>query len=223
MKEFLKALKLYTKVSFPSLRWLLLIPVALFGIFCVFAYSFNNEYDLQGQITTFAICSFYHFGLALFCSRSDKYKTWKFFSSTQSAKKYYTTMPTVSTGIICISFDIAMFISAVLLIDVEFAMNCLMVNAVSTVACCLMTSTNAIPVLNSIGGVISIILLAYPALIISKTIGYNLPFVAELIISLAVYAVGMLSIIGMMILWWNKSGRNFKYEENKSILMTKIS
>lgn len=210
MKKFFKAYKLYMKTSFSPIMTIFCSFMCIGLFFAAFASpekSSSKEYlAMIGVIGMGHLFIFLNFIMGIFSTRN-----YKFFMSTESAKKLYTVVPMVSTLTVCLIYDIIMYVIAYFAWDSAGKSDILIVNALGTFFACLTASSSYMSKLEAVS-IIGYFFMTFQS-VLYKAIGLNGGFGLEqgtaAIIAIIIYIAGISLNVIMMELWWNKSGRNF--------------
>lgn len=220
MKKIFKAYKLYMKTNYPPRTWLCLIPAIWFGCVLILGVSTADKSDSTDIIAACAMCGLSHMGLVFFNNLAEKNVKQKFFISTSFAKSYNTIVPLLANLTTGIVFDIAITIILANSVNVGFAINFIMINSIYVVGISFAFAVDALPKISLFGLFVAFVSF-FSGFCLFAYIGINQPIYAKILITLAVYVIGTALNIGIMNLWWKKSGRNFKYKEvNKKSLFT---
>lgn len=228
MKDFFKAYKLYFKTAYSPGFAILAIFMLLFNLLAVFGLGYAYKYDDGGgfngtETSMYVVPAFLHLYFLFFFQRYNRITQNKFFLSLKNAKLFYTITPMAVIGSILLIYDILTFIISLVLFGGEYAGDLFIVYASCTVMNTLAHITQEMPKLSVLCGIAYSVSFVFTLPVISTVMGYNqglgLPLEADILISLGIYTVGAALIIGIMNLWWHKSGRNLKFKEKrKSIL-----
>lgn len=217
MKDFFRAYKLYFKTAYSPGFAVVGIFMMLFNIIAILATGWYFEEKMQIEMAMLAVPAFLHSFVILFFQRYDRMIQNKFFLSIKNAKLYYTIVPTAVVGSVFLIFDIISFVLVLNLFNGEYAGELLIIYSIGSVLITLGQIAEDMPKMRTINiiAMLSGMLFILPA--ICTCMGYNhgfgLPLEADILISLGIYTVGAALIIGIMNLWWNKSGRNLKFKE----------
>ncbi len=217
MKDFLKAYKLYFKTAYSPGFAVVGIFMMLFNVIAILATGWYFEEKMQIEMAMLAVPAFLHSFVILFFQRYDRMIQNKFFLSIKNAKLYYTIVPTAVVGSVFLIFDILSFVLVLNLFNGEYAGELLIIYSIGSVLITLGQIAENMPKMRTINiiAMLSGMLFILPA--ICTCMGYNhgfgLPLVVDILVSLGIYIVGGTLIIGIMNLWWNKSGRNLKFKE----------
>ena len=217
MKDFLKAYKLYFKTTFSPGCAVLGVILMLFHFLLVFVLGWAHLKESKTETVMFSILLVFHsFGI-LFFQRYNKMLQNKVFFSFKNAKLYYTVIPMAVVGTVFLIIDIISFIMSLCLCGGEFAGDLLVFYSAGTVLMTLFHVTQELPKLSGLSAlaVISTVMISPPAICYASGIKYGLGFSlgVDILISLGNYIVGAALIIGIMTLWWNKSGRSLEFVE----------
>ncbi len=222
MKDFLKAYKLYFKTAYSPGFAVVGIFMMLFNVIAILAIGWYFEEKMQIEMAMLAVPAFLHSFVILFFQRYDRMIQNKFFLSIKNAKLYYTIVPTAVVGSVFLIFDIISFVLVLNLFNGEYAGELLIIYSIGSVLITLGQIAEDMPKMRTINiiAMLSGMLFTLPA--ICTCMGYNhgfgLPLVVDILVSLGIYIVGAILIIGIMNVWWHKSGRNLKIKaKNKSI------
>ena len=227
MKDFFKAYKLYFRTAYSP-------GLAVFGIFILmfnaltilllgYSYKYGDNSYKGIETAMYGIPAFLHLYIIFLFQRFNRITQNKFFLSLKNAKLFYTITPMAVIGSILLIYDILMFVISLVLFDGEYAGDLLIVFASCTVMNTIAHITQEMPKLSVLCGIAYSVSFVFTLPVISMTMGYErgfgLPLGIDILISLGIYIVGGALIIGIMNLWWYKSGRNLKFKEKqKSIL-----
>ena len=223
MKDFLKAYKLYFKTAYSPGFAVVGIFMMLFNVIAILAIGWYFEEKMQIEMAMLPIPAFLHSFVILFFQRYDRMIQNKFFLSMKNAKLYYTIVPTVVVGSVFLIFDIISFVLVLCLFNGEYAGDLLIIYSICSVLVTFGQIAEDMPKMRAITIFVMIFGMFFTLPVICTVMGYNqglgLPLEADILISLGIYIVGAALIIGIMNLWWHKSGRNLKFKEKrKSIL-----
>ncbi len=222
MKDFLRAYKLYFKTAYSPGLAVFGYFLLLFNIIAILALGWYYEDKMQFDMAMLAIPTFMHSFVILFFQRYDRMIQNKFFLSIKNAKLYYTIVPTAVVGSVFLIFDIISFVLVLCLFNGEYAGDLLIIYSICSVLVTFGQIAEDMPKMRAINIFAMIFGMFFTLPVICTVMGYNqglgLPLEADILISLGIYIVGGTLIIGIMNLWWHKSGRNLKIKaKNKSI------
>lgn len=218
MKNFMKLCKLYFKTTF-SPWWAV---VGIFGmLFCLaFIFVMGVVYKSEGRIFTGMLYPIFmvHISVILLFSRYEKITQNKFFLSMKNAKQFYTVIPMAVVGTIFLIFDIICFVFSLCLFGGEFTGDLLLILSGNTILAILSLVTD-LPKVFFVSVISGICLFLFNPVVIIYAMGYEyglgLPLATDILISLGIYIVGGALIVGIMTLWWHKSGRVLKFKNEK--------
>ncbi len=217
MKDFLKAYKLYFKTAFSPGLSILGVILMLFHFLMLFALGCAHLEESKTETVMYSVLMMFHACGILFFQRYDKMLKNKVFFSIKNAKLYYTVIPMAVVGSFFLIIDIISFVMSLCLFGREFAGDLLVFYSTGTIIVTLSHVTQELPKLNglSVLAVFFAMFITPPAICYTSGIKYGLglPLEVDILISLGNYIVGAALIIGIMTLWWNKSGRSLKFIE----------
>lgn len=217
MKDFLKAYKLYFKTTFSPGCAVLGVIFMLFHFLLVLVLGYAHLKESKTETRMFSVLLLFHSFGALFFQRYNKMLQNKVFFSFKNAKLYYTVIPMAVVGSFFLIVDIISFIMSLCLFGGEFAGDLLVFYSAGTVLMTLSHVTQELPKLSglSVLAILCAMLMTPPAICYTCGIKYGLGFSlgVDILISLGNYIVGAALIIGIMTLWWNKSGRSLEFVE----------
>lgn len=215
MKDFLKAYKLYfkTTLSRGSAVGGIILMLICFGCALLFgvAYKMENMLSLNYLMGG---CLFHRFVNLKSATVTQN----KFFLSMKNAKQFYTVIPIAVVGSVYLVFDFICFGLSLCLFGGKVAGDLLIIYSVSTIIVTLGQITDNVPKLSFISLFSLLGLMIFNPAGVICDLGYKrgigLPVYVDILISLGNYIVGAALIIGIMTLWWNKSGRSIEFVEN---------
>ncbi len=217
MKDFLKAYKLYFKTAFSPGCAVLGVILMLFHFLSVFVLGWAHLKESKTETVMYSILLLFHSFGALFFQRYGNMLANKVFFSIKNAKLYYTVIPMAVVGTVFLIIDIISFVMSLCLFDREFAGDLLVFYSAGTVIVTLSHVTQELPKLSGLSVLAALCAFMFtpPAICYTSGIKYGLGLSLEIdiLMSLGIYIVGAALIIGIMTLWWNKSGRNLKFIE----------
>ena len=216
MKDFFKAYKLYIKVNYPSLIlwfYLFFTVVSLGYIFICSVNGFDNSKDYMSALS---VVGMFHLVFGLTEVLKNISNLLKFFQSTKFAKLYHTKVKTLAIFSFCIAYDILTELMAVIFIGTDFALDLLIVNAVSTLLICLYeVLTVGDGALCTLGMVLWIVYcvggIGFLEKFFPNSYGFDLPGYAPVFIAVGIYITTIIVSVKILTHWWENSERNFRY------------
>ena len=217
MKDFLNAYKLYFKTTFSPGLAVLGVFLMLFHFLTLLVLGWKYLEESEIEIGLLSVPLIFHAFVILFFQKYNKVTQNKFFFSMKNAKQYYTIIPMAVVGSVYLIVDIISFIMSLCLFGGEYAGDVLVFYSAGTVLMTLHHVTQELPQISGLSAIALIFTMVISPPAICYTSGFKygleLPLGIDILISLGIYVVGAALIIGIMTLWWNKSGRNLTFIE----------
>lgn len=220
MKDFFKSYELYFKTAYNRGLAILGIVVLLIDLAILVLFGLTESYKSEECLNNLNVVLF---GLTLFHSfvmmavaNCDKMNHNKIFLSLKKAKHFYTITPVAVIGSMFLFYDILSVAMALIFLDTKWAAELLVAYSVNSVVLGLSIVTNELPKLRIVTWITALFgtLVNVPIIMLSRgnTTGTGFSFEQALLITLGIYIIGGGLMIGIMNIWWHKSGRNLKYK-----------
>lgn len=223
MKDFFKACKLYFKTVFSPGLAVVGIFMMLVCVFFMLAVGLAYEDKNSVSMMAFGPLSMFHVFVLMFFQKYEKVTQNKFFLSMKNAKQFYTVIPMTVIGSMFLIFDFICFVLALCLFDGEYAGDLLIVFSASTILGTVTQTAEDMPKLRFVNVISAFFMLLFNPAAILCVLGYEkglgLPLATDILISLGIYIVGGALIVGIMTLWWHKSGRVLKFKKEKKKML----
>lgn len=209
MKEFFKAYKFYMKMVYPPLMLVLTFLVMSVGIIIIIVTDLPET--KKSFFSTLNECSMFHIGIMFNCIYTELLKQFKFFKTTKFAKVYYTVIPVFAMAVIGVIYDVILFFAAAVFMDFNFASDLIIYNSVATIATVLLGSASNIPKLSTFAWLFwATYCLFFPLFhwAMPQMTTFGLPIYADILIAIAIYAMGFTVNVALLNHWWTKTERN---------------
>ena len=222
MKDFLKAYKLYFKASFsPILVGFGMFFLAIIGLGLIFAGAKLKDDDYMSMIGLIGMVNVYQV-LWLVWGKTT-ITTNKFFFSANCNKALFTTAPIAAVLTVEMICSIILMIISYFALESSAMSDVILILAFNMVFSCFTISMARIPKM-AIPFIICYMALFSQHVIFNhnyfkgiKGFGFELPQAVLIAAVMLVVGIGLNIIV--MNLWWNKSGRSFKIEPQKNVLV----
>lgn len=212
----MKALRLYNMMTFnlifaiPGTALMILLAIAL-----ALSPEGKGSEDYMSMIGTVGIG---HLGIIFinfsYFIQSGRYK---FPASIRSAKLFFTVVPVVAVGSLCLIYDIFIIVISAIVLPPSVFSDILISNAVHSVVACFLISLSGKKKFYFITLPLMFIYF-FQTIILSHlgilSNGFGLPLAVAAVISAAIYIIGTGLNLGLLNWWWKKSGRDFNVNVN---------
>ena len=225
MKDFLKAYKLYMTANFtPSLLAFSSFFLFISLVIIIVSGLMGGMESAKDYTSCLQLAGVLHIGLFSNVILSGVLSSLKFFHSTQFAKKYFTIIKAFSILSVCVVYDLILFVAAILFVGIDFAFDLIIYNAVATSIICVVYGTISLEMKYSTYGLLLWFLFCFggykiPENIFPDKCGLGLPVYADVAIVTGLYVATLIVTTALLTHWWNKSGRSFKIEPQKNVLV----
>ncbi len=211
MKDFFKVYKFYMKTVWPPIMLAITFLIMAVGIFVIIVTAAPET--KKGFFSTLNECSMFHIGIMFNGIYTEMLKQFKFFRTTKFAKAYHTVIPVFAMAVFSIIYDVILFITAAVFIDFTFASDLIIYNSAATIATVLFGSTYSysIPKVSNFAWLFwATYCLFFPLFhwAMPQMTTFGLPIYADILIAIAIYAIGFTVNVALLNRWWSKTERN---------------